>query len=165
MRTQFEPETGRRGRPIPPLPPIRRRRLEIFRWDESAAPRHRPTGGRPRRGKGQRPESTSAVRAGDRSPKATNPTPSAIYRPRMMVDCHPCVARRGKSCVVSRLRRVDVRPRSRGGATHPASPCGNPLVRPHFRVASAPPTQAHARLIEGAVSCLRPTGGKPYLPK
>jgi hypothetical protein len=35
---------------IPPLPPTRRRRLEAFRWDENE------------------------VRAGDRSPEATNPT-------------------------------------------------------------------------------------------
>jgi hypothetical protein len=48
---------------IPPHPPSAAGRLETLPGDESAAQRHRPTEGRPRRGEGRRPQSTFAVRA------------------------------------------------------------------------------------------------------
>ena len=55
-----------------------RRQLEATTGMKSAAPRHRPTEGRPRRGGGRRPKSTFAVRAVRRvEQRETNPSPSA----------------------------------------------------------------------------------------
>ena len=52
--------------------------LKPFRGMKSAAQRHRPTEGRPRRGGGRRPKSTFAVRAVRQvEQRETNPSPSA----------------------------------------------------------------------------------------
>ena len=49
---------------IPPHPPFRRQaNLKLLGGMKSAAQRHRPTKGRPRRGEGRKPKSTFVVRA------------------------------------------------------------------------------------------------------
>jgi hypothetical protein len=62
--------------------------------DESAAQRHRPTGGRPRRGEGQRPQSTYPLGLSraqrDRSPQASNPSLTATsYKPLFLRGLYP----------------------------------------------------------------------------